>query len=704
MSFFRTFKFRLIALGVVLIVIGVLVRQLVILPTVRDRVHEVVADAQLSIVNHVARDLAHALQARRTLIGELADTLPAALLSQPLQLGAWLDERERLNPLFDRGLRVLGPDGARVAGSSRAAWGEGSAAPQADWLQAALGTQGAVISRPQRAEGDGAPVVVMAAAVRDGGGRALAVVAGELRLDEGGFLEDLRQTQLGESGGFVVISPADKLFVASNDAAMVLRPTPGPGVDPMLDRALTGYRGTGLTVDAQGEDELAAIAAVPDIGWIVVARRPTAEVSQPVAELRRLLWRNSFATMAVLSLILLGVLSHMLRPLTNASRAIREMADGKQELAPVAVTRQDEFGDLLFGFNNLVTRLHDKEQALLQTLKQLDALAGTDALTGAWNRRQFYQVVALEVERAHRYRHPLALILLDVDLFKGINDRYGHMKGDEVLQAVATSLRSTLRKADSLTRWGGEEFVVLLPETDLASATVFAERARVCIAAHAIDGVGAVTASFGVAELGEAESRNDWIARADAALYRAKQGGRNRVEADDAVVGHRGTQEGFIRLVWHASFESGDATLDAEHRALFDEINVLWTLIAAQHPAAEIRATVEVLYGKMVRHFRDEEALLQRISYPELAAHIRMHEALTVRADALIEELRCGKVDFGTLFAFLAHDMVAKHIVGQDRAYFAYLDTAASRPDHADALPAAARDAAAPTPLSDDRA
>ncbi|WP_407279284.1 diguanylate cyclase [Aromatoleum evansii] len=681
MSFFRTVKFRLIGLGIVLIVVGVLVRQFVMLPAVRDRVHEVVADAQLSIAALVAQDLADSLQMRRTLIGELAATLPPALVREPAQLAAWLGERERLSPLFDRGLRVLRPDGEPVTGSPRAIAGDASslsAVSGADWFHAALGAEGPVIGRPHRVGADGAAIIVMAAALRDGGGRVLGVLAGELRLDKGGFLDDLQQTRLGASGGFLVVSPADKLFVASNDPAMVLQPTPAPGVNPLLDRAMAGYRGTGMMVDAQGEQELAAIAAVPDSGWLVVARMPAADVSQPVAELRRLLWRNSFGTMIGLSLILLVVMPRLLRSLTDAARSIREMAEGRRELAPLAVTRQDEVGDLLLGFNRLVTRLHDKEQALLQTLKQLDQLAGTDALTGAWNRRQFYDVVAQEVERSRRYRHPLALILLDVDLFKGINDRHGHVRGDEVLQTVAGCIRSALRKPDSLTRWGGEEFLVLLPETDLASAAVLAERARACVAAHPIAGVGRVTASFGVAELGDAESRDEWIARADAALYRAKQGGRNRVEADHSVAGSTAEQDGLVKLAWHTSYQSGDAELDAEHRELFDEINALWALIVAERPIEEIRARIDALYRTMVHHFRDEERLLQRIGYPDLAAHVRMHEALTEKAEALIADFQRGGADFGALFSFLAHDMVAKHIVNQDRAYFPYLGAAVS--------------------------
>ncbi|WP_164844342.1 hemerythrin family protein [Azoarcus sp. DN11] len=157
------------------------------------------------------------------------------------------------------------------------------------------------------------------------------------------------------------------------------------------------------------------------------------------------------------------------------------------------------------------------------------------------------------------------------------------------------------------------------------------------------------------------------------------------------MVNRGAEQNELIRLVWHPSFASGNAELDAEHRELFDEINALWTLIVAERPIDEICATIDALYGKMLRHFHDEERLLQRIGYPELAAHVRMHAALTARADAVIEDFRRDRADFGPLFTFLAHDMVARHIVNQDRAYFPYLE-AASQPDGTASAPAALTD------------
>ncbi len=167
------------------------------------------------------------------------------------------------------------------------------------------------------------------------------------------------------------------------------------------------------------------------------------------------------------------------------------------------------------------------------TRKVLGAAAMRDSLTGLFNRRYFMEQLQLECERAHRLRHPLALLMIDVDEFKRINDRHGHPVGDSVLRELARTSATSLRKYDLFARYGGEEFVVLLPATNLQQASVTAERIRAQLAAMtplAVHGdSSAVTVSLGVAEF--APEDGDGIAmleRADRALYAAKRAGRNR--------------------------------------------------------------------------------------------------------------------------------------------------------------------------------
>ncbi|WP_296750503.1 diguanylate cyclase [Thiobacillus sp.] len=162
-----------------------------------------------------------------------------------------------------------------------------------------------------------------------------------------------------------------------------------------------------------------------------------------------------------------------------------------------------------------------------------ERLAQLDPLTGLSNRRAFYDLTTPLWSNALRHGHDLSVVLLDLDRFKQLNDSYGHAHGDAVLKAVAGVLRNGVRQGDVLARWGGEEFIVLLPETGGTEAAALAERLRAAIAALRVpreDGETRVTASFGVARLEDRGGTLDaLIAHADANLYRAKDEGRNRV-------------------------------------------------------------------------------------------------------------------------------------------------------------------------------
>jgi len=160
---------------------------------------------------------------------------------------------------------------------------------------------------------------------------------------------------------------------------------------------------------------------------------------------------------------------------------------------------------------------------------QLKRLATTDMLTGLVNRSQFDAVLKSEVSRQHRYARPLSLIMLDLDFFKQINDSHGHDVGDQVLESLAGLLKRNLRKADCCARWGGEEFMLLAPETSLEQAVRLAEKIRGAIKHTDFPIQGSVTASFGVVEVHSPESVKSVMKRVDNALYLAKEKGRDRV-------------------------------------------------------------------------------------------------------------------------------------------------------------------------------
>lgn len=177
--------------------------------------------------------------------------------------------------------------------------------------------------------------------------------------------------------------------------------------------------------------------------------------------------------------------------------------------------------------------------------KEIHLLAATDSLTGLANRREFTSILENEISRARRYGTPLSLVAFDLDHFKQINDSFGHDIGDHVLQTIASLVKRSIREMDVEARWGGEEFLVLMPQSDIQAATNAAEKLRHAIAHHRFNTTGSVaansgsitasfrsvTASFGVAEFGPQDDMNSLLKRADEALYKAKGNGRNCVVA-----------------------------------------------------------------------------------------------------------------------------------------------------------------------------
>lgn len=179
-------------------------------------------------------------------------------------------------------------------------------------------------------------------------------------------------------------------------------------------------------------------------------------------------------------------------------------------------------------------RLREDAEELRRRAEAASEMSMTDALTGLLNRHGLQRALQRELAEARRYARPLSCLLLDVDFFKAVNDTHGHAAGDAALMQAARVLTESVRGSDVVCRYGGEEFLVLAPETDARGALSLADKVRLSVSARLFgDGerVFPLTLSAGVAELRPGESGNDMIARADEALYQAKQLGRNRAEA-----------------------------------------------------------------------------------------------------------------------------------------------------------------------------
>ena len=177
--------------------------------------------------------------------------------------------------------------------------------------------------------------------------------------------------------------------------------------------------------------------------------------------------------------------------------------------------------------NDLRIEMYQRKEAI----QKLEVLAVTDPLTQIYNRRKLHEVLLYEINRKYRYKSDLSIMMCDIDHFKKINDVYGHNAGDNVLKFITQLIKENIRESDVFARWGGEEFVVLMPNTDIISADKVANKLKDKVANSDFPDVGNVTASFGVALFNsDTDTADTFINRSDTALYQAKESGRNEVK------------------------------------------------------------------------------------------------------------------------------------------------------------------------------
>ena len=216
--------------------------------------------------------------------------------------------------------------------------------------------------------------------------------------------------------------------------------------------------------------------------------------------------------------------------------AVPLFGEGDESVGFLSVygTTTDELSERTLGDLELLALRVAPAVANARRYGEARQLADTDSLTGLHNRRTFHETLSREVARAQRYGRTLALIVLDLDDFKVVNDTHGHLAGDEVLTEVGERLRSVARTADVACRIGGEEFAVILPECSLADAEAFYQRLATAISTRPISEIGSVQFSAGIGELRPDDDPVSLFERADRSLYAAKGAGKNRAVADGA--------------------------------------------------------------------------------------------------------------------------------------------------------------------------
>ena len=413
-------------------------------------------------------------------------------------------------------LLVFDAGGQRLASSAQ---GGADVQLPAGWLEQVADGQ-SVLGDPFWDEGLGQPLMAV----------AVPVVAAD-RTFMGAFVANVTYRALlttllvfapGDAGDLYVIAPnGDAVVVAGADSTSIgRRMLASAAMEPLF-----ANEGSPVTyVNGAGRDVIGTLKRVPRLGWAVVAEIPTAEAYAQALQLRDLTGLVLMGLLLVVGFTAYRLGLRIVRPLDRLAEGAAEVAAGQLEVdLPVG---KGEVGYVTSVFNEMVERLREGR-------KQLEWLSVTDPLTGVSNRRHMMDRLHIETTRARRTGESFAALMVDVDHFKKFNDTHGHVAGDGALKSVAVVLEEATREVDSVSRYGGEEFLVVLPDTDLDGAVRAGERIRSRLAEHPITVAGEpvmVTLSIGAAECPtDGDSPDALIAAADSALYEAKRRGRDRV-------------------------------------------------------------------------------------------------------------------------------------------------------------------------------
>ena len=513
---------RLVLFGTLVVLASGIARYYVLTEFLHDDLTAVAAEQQSTIASYLAQDINHRMLERRHYLEHLAASLPPELMGQPEKLREWLRDRQELQPLFSQGLFVTNASGVIIIDYPATIGRTGLSISGYPDFHLVKGGQ-FIIGEPLLSPASQQAIIPMMAPLRDHGGRLIGVLGGTTGLTAAGFLDHLQQARLGQSGSFILVSPVKRIIVAANDPSTVLKPLPQVGVDPILDKAVAGYRGTGIGSNGSIE-EIKAIAAVPSTGWFVAVRLPVSAALPTVEHVQAFILRGGVAQALVIFLLIILVVVWFFRPLRRAADQAERMTRGDLPLTPLPVARADEVGHLTMAFNRLLSRLKVHQA-------ELQHQAHHDTLTGLPNRVMLADRMKQAIAHANHERTGVALLFLDLDGFKPINDTLGHKAGDQVLQEITQRLLKVARHSDTLARVGGDEFVLLA--TDLGTPLAHGARALAEKCIHVVaeplklpQGEYTLGVSIGIAVC-EGNCDPDLLLQAaDKAMYDAKNKGR----------------------------------------------------------------------------------------------------------------------------------------------------------------------------------
>ncbi|MGX9463586.1 sensor domain-containing diguanylate cyclase [Shewanella sp. A14] len=411
------------------------------------------------------------------------------------------------------------------------------------------------ISVPLYSRFENTPVIMVAVPILDTKTRWVGTLAVAVPLT---VISDKLSTIKLAKESYAWLADSNNLIVSHPNQIYVMKSTLSenenssfPGFYKIVRQTKIQNNGYGRYVDAsRDESKIVTFSKVDFLpGWTLFVTTKESEIFHDIYVILYNVLFTSIVLMMAFLLLISDLANRITRPIVQLTNDVKASVDSKKSYLKVVDT-DDEIGQLSQAFHDSLQKIHLHTTHLEQMVNdrtqevtaknsllsiqndKLEELASKDPLTLLFNRRAFSALVDKEISRAKRHDFPLVLVILDIDHFKKINDVFGHNVGDDILCHFADELSANMRKENLICRWGGEEFVILIPEASSEVVFKLMDKLRDKIAQMNFAPVEQLTFSAGMATIQADESFKEWFQRADNALYKAKQSGRNRVISD----------------------------------------------------------------------------------------------------------------------------------------------------------------------------
>jgi len=481
----------------------------------RHDMQQMLQAQQFSTARIVAEQINQEINIRLNALHNVSAIAAEAMGKGPDAMQAFLNERASIQSLFNTALFVVDTHGIAIASTPTSLGITHTNYFDRDYVHVALGGK-RVVGKVVMGRRLKQPTISFASPILNAHKEVIGALVGTIALGDSNF-DRVAHNGYGKTGNYFIISPEHRLVITSSDKTRIMSELPLKGNIVELERFLNGYDGSAIYTNESGNEVLASSTQIPSADWRIVIESPTQEVFSPIQSMQKHIVTATLILTLVLSAFFWWLMRRQLSPIFDAIKSLEAMTM-QANPHPLNVLRHDEIGQLLGSFNALLKTIH-KQQI------QLEAIAYYDALTNLPNRTLLIQKLQTKIAHAETF----AVVLLDLDGFKMINDCYGHRIGDALLVAIAEKIQECLPPRDTLSRLGGDEFIVILNDVHHLDAMITSLLHAIALPLH-IEGVDlCISASIGVSSFPQHDTveADQLLRQADQAMYQAKLSGKH---------------------------------------------------------------------------------------------------------------------------------------------------------------------------------